>query len=153
MLFGQRLGVGVVAEPTGRIGDRFVDAFVIRAVERDTGAAGIDQSLDIVLQRTADNVLRAERVDAVELFPRAPNSGLGRNVKNNVDVPASVADGLSIAKIASDRLHAEPIECRVFSATESANAVPPRNQLFNDVQAEESAGAGNQSIQGISGLI
>jgi hypothetical protein len=84
LLLRQRLAVRIMAQPPRGIRDRFVDAALIRAVERHARAAGVDQSRHARSQTAVDDVTRPQRVDAVVIIPRSPDAGDSGRMKHHV---------------------------------------------------------------------
>ena len=143
VLLGQSLRAGVGAEPAAWIGDRFVGALLAAAVEGDAGAAGIHQPADAVGEASRDDVLRAERIDLIKTVPRAADARHAGDVKHYIHAAARRDYGRMIAEIAANRFHAERVKLRIVSAAERPNAVASGYELFDDVQAQKAAAAGN----------
>ena len=99
--FGQRLRVGVMAQPSSGKGGRFVDVFLRPAVEGNARAAGKNQSPNTVFAAAFDNVPRAEHVNTVVAFPRPPDARHTGDVKHNLDTGACVAGCLGVAHVAT----------------------------------------------------
>src|SRR6186713_10044 len=77
LLFTDGLGLGVVTKPTLRIAHRLVDVLLRRAIESDARAARVNKLRHVVLSTPLDHVPGTQHVDAIEMLPRAPNSGNG----------------------------------------------------------------------------
>ena len=147
MLLAESLGVRVVAEPTSGIRCRLVDAFLICSVKGHARAARIDEPLDIVLQTAIDDILRAERIDAVKVLPRAPDASDSCGMKDDINAFASVRRCCRITQVARHRLDAKLVELRVAAARERPHSVAARDQLLGDVLSKEATSSRHQGEQ------
>ena len=80
-------------------------------------------------------------------LPAPPDAGDGGNVKDRVTFPTSRRDGDGIGQIAAEDFDTKSLEIRVPAAREDANLVRtflPRQELLNDVPAEEPSAARDQ---------
>ena len=143
VLLAQSLRVGVMAEPTFGIGDRFVDAPLVAAVERDARTARIDQPPNAVREASLDDVPSAQRVGLEEMLPRADHAGDAADVKHRIDPAAGQDNRLTIAQIGLDRLDAQRLQRRTFPTAERPDAIAPGDELFDDVQPQKTAAAGD----------
>jgi mannose/fructose-specific phosphotransferase system component IIA len=90
-----------------------------------------------------ENVPRAEDVDFVEIPPTASDARNGRHMENYIHALAGRDGLIAIADIAADRFHAEPVQLGVAAAAERPDFVTPGDELFHDVESQESARAGD----------
>jgi len=121
---------------------------LIAAGERDTGAAREHKPRHARLAARADDVLCPERVDAVIMLPRPPNSGDGSDVKDTIDSVAGSRHGRRILEVALNALNPERLKGWIRFSSESADAVAASNKLLHDVLAQKAAGAGDKSVHG-----
>ena len=98
------------------------------------------------MQTSLDDVPRAERVGLEELFPGADHAGDAADVEHGIDAAAGSDDRLAIAQIGPNHFDAEGVERRAILAADRPNAVAASDKLFDDVQPEKAAAAGNQCV-------
>ena len=137
----------IVAKPALRIGYRFVHTLLIAAVKGYAGAAGVDQLPHAVPETTGDHVLRRQRIDAVIVLPRPPDPGNPGSVVDDIDAPTSVSRSLGVAQVALNRLDAGSVQLRISLPRNRPHLVAAGEQHFDQIQAEETPGAGDKSFQ------
>lgn len=101
-----------------------------------------------MLPAAFDHVPSAERVRFIEQLPRPPNAGDGRGVEDHIDPLAGPLDFRGMANVAAGDLNTQAGQGRGLSTNQGADLVATLPELFDDVLAEETAGAGNKSFQG-----
>jgi hypothetical protein len=136
-----------MTEPIRGIRHRFVDAVLVRSVESHTWTARINEPRDALPKAAGNDVVCAERIDAVEMIPRAPNACDTRGVKDDINALTSSRNRFRIAQVAGDCLDAKPVQLRIATSGESSHSVAASDQLLGDVLTKEPAGACNQSEQ------
>ena len=125
VLLGQRLRMGVVAEPTLRIRNRLVDALLVTAVEGDARAAGVDQAADPVGETSLDDVPGAEGVGLIEMFPGADHAGDAADVEHHIHPRHAAITASRSRQIGADGFDAKCIELRIVLAADRAHAIAP----------------------------
>lgn len=140
LLLGEGLGMGIMAEPAGRIGGGLVDAELVDAViaagiEGDAGAAGVDQAAHAVLAASGEEVLGTAGVGVVVVPPRSPDAGHGRGVKDGVDSGAGVGDGLWIANVTQNDFNGALFPGGGRVAAERADGMAIGEQLRDEAAA------------------
>ena len=128
----------------GRIGQRFVAAFHVAAVEHHAGGAGVDEAPDAVVPAGLDDVFRPNDVGLVKGVIRPPDTGYGRHVKHQIDPLAGRLKGLRIGEIALHLVDPHGVQARIAGSGKTAHAIPARHQQANDGAAQETAAAGHQ---------
>ena len=147
MLFGNRFGVRVMAEPTLRIGRRLVDVPLALALERNARAAGEHQPSHAVGQAPVHHVPSAHGIDSVEVTPRAANARRAPRVKHDVHALTGGCHRPPIPQIAANHVDPQAVKERIARAAECAYTIPSCEQLLDEIATEKSARAGNQYVQ------
>ncbi len=109
-LFGQRLGVRIMAQPRIWVGSRLVHPILIVTRKGNARAAAQDQLADPLSRAASDDVFRAHRVDRMKVLPRPPNPCDGRGVKHDVDALECFAHFPSITHVSLDRLDTKLVQ-------------------------------------------
>jgi hypothetical protein len=107
--------VGIVRQPTAGIRRRLADRLLAGSIEYHAWATRVHESPNTVDATPLDYVVRAHGIGSIIALPGTADSNDARNVKDHVDPTASSDHGPPVAKIATGRLHAQPIEIGVPS--------------------------------------
>ena len=118
---------------------------MIGTVENDTGRAGIDQPLYLIVSAGLQDVAGAFEVGAEVQLARPPDAGDSCGVKHAGNVSACRLDGSGIAQIAAADLDAGSLQLRVRAAAENPDGPSGGEQLFDDVASEKTATAGDKT--------
>ena len=110
------------------------------------GAACVNQPSDAVFPTTFNDVLRAEDVDFVVIFPRATDARDAADMKHGIHALASADHGLLVAQIGVDDFYAKRFERRALATAYCTDAVTPHNQLFDDIESQKAVRPGNKCI-------
>ena len=70
--------------------------------KHDTGAAGVNESLDTMSAAGGDDILRADKIDVAEEFPGAPKAGETGGVEDGVNTFDGFVDRGGISDIAAN---------------------------------------------------
>ena len=92
--------MGVIAEPLFGIGGGFVLVDLVVAIEGNTGATCINQLSYVFFKARLDDILGANRVNAMVLFPRSPDTGNRSRVKHDLLALASRAKTVQTSDVA-----------------------------------------------------
>ena len=96
-----------MAEPLRRVRNGFVDPILVCAIECDAGAAGINQSGDLIFPARFNDVLRSDGVDLKKRLLSSPDSSHARGMKNDIASLAGVDNALCVANISLNRFDTE----------------------------------------------
>ena len=149
-LLGKSLGMGIVTQiriPRW-IRDRLVDVFVWPAVIDHTRRTRVDELPNALFTTASNDMFRADGIDAVKHRPRSPDAGHCRDVEDDIDSGTRGRNRFRIADVTSNGLNAELIEQRIRTATKHTYPITPREELFDNVRAEETSTAGNECEHG-----
>lgn len=136
----------IVAKPALGIRRRFIDAALIAAVERDARTARVNQPAHEMPSAPFDHVSRAKGIDAVKIVPRTPDARHAGHMKDDVYALTRCGDPVGISQIGQHGFDAERIEFGDSAAAKRADPIAAGGQLFDDIQAEESPGAGDEAV-------
>ena len=96
-----------MAEPLRRVRNGFVDPILVCAIECDAGAAGINQSGNLIFPAGFNNVLRSDGVDLKEGLLGSPDSSHARGMKNDIASLTGGDNALCVAKVSLNRFDTE----------------------------------------------
>lgn len=150
-LFGERFGVGVMAQPALRIGGGFVGVQVIRSVKDHAGGAGVDQARDGVRAAGIEDIECPLMINAEVEAAGAPDAGDGGGVEDRIDAIAGALHKTGIADVPLYQLGAGGSDSRIVTAAENSHSVPLHPQEFHDVQSEEASAARHEHLEGFEG--
>jgi hypothetical protein len=67
-------------------------------------------------------------------------------MKDRFNVSTGIVHCSFIPQVALNCGHAQSLQRRILTSTENSNSMPPLQKLFNDVEAEKSASASDESL-------
>jgi hypothetical protein len=67
-------------------------------------------------------------------------------MKDRFNVSTGIVHYGRIPQVALNHGHAQCLQRRILASTENSNSMPPLQKLFNDVEAEKSASASDESL-------
>ncbi len=100
-------------------------------------------------QASLDDVPSAQDVGLIELFPRPHHAGNAADMEHRIDSATRGDHRLAIAQISPDRFDAQSIQRRAVLAADRPHAIAVRDKLFDDVQPQKAAAAGDQCVHAI----
>ena len=105
------------------------------------------QALDAVFAAGVEDVLRADDVRLIVVFVRAPDSGLGGDMKDYVAAADRCLDDPCIGQATLDLFDAELFQVRIMLPRDAANFGSSIEQLPDDGAAKEAAAAGDEYLR------
>ena len=120
-----------MTKPLFRIRHRLVDVGLMLAVERHTGATGVDQLADVVLNASLDNVASSDGVGPVKEFPGTPDARYCRSMKYDFLAFAGGQDILKTADVPVDGRNVESGQNVFATPRHSGDFIALLKQLLN----------------------
>src|SRR5262245_4148286 len=106
-----------------RIGDRLVDAFHIAAVEDNDRGTGEDEPADAVACAGGNDVFGAGNIGGEVIAILAPDSGLGRDMEDNVTPSDGSSHGGAIRDVAANLFDVQFAQMGMVAAAERPHHV------------------------------
>ena len=78
-------------------------------------------------------MLSAGHIGLIEIFPGAPKTGLGRNVKNDVYPGTSRSDRFRVGQISLNKCCPSLNHLRIIASGKDDNLIPLSQQLLHNV--------------------
>ena len=127
-----------MAEVIIRVGQSLIRVDMFGLIEHDTWRTRVDQPCDAVSATAFDHVQRSDGVDSVIRVPWTPDTGNSRNMKHHVNVGTRPPNGVRISDVTVQAVDAKFSKTTVSPTTEHADLVTAFDELFDDVEAQES---------------